>query len=422
MRTEIGFREKKRRMLVERIDPDWQWTKYRKVSLFRDDGPKLSYPSKYQPVTEASTLHRSLAKASEDQRFTTTKIKNRDERRDKRKQFHEHWLTSFGKLKDEIIIPLAAGDEFDELHFNTEAGFVWWIVQVFDVLRKKELDPTKVEALEAATDIMIDVPNPAKVASEGDDFFPFQRAVLDPPPDPATMLDGSVNDHSSYIQRNISRDQETWSVNYLELLEVLGITISGRLQDGVKLGFESLDPETRPVAKGFNLGEATLTGFPFLDVQRGRFGSRSDKKIKKEDLENKNNPLRLKIVPVLQPQDLLTYIWMLCAEELVELPDVEFEPCKNFDECGNVLKRDRARSCKHCNKMVVQHKEAGFVWWSVVQRKSTYAHAKKSDADYVDYTECSKSFTKVHEVRNHQREYCTQNCSAKQRSKTSKSG
>jgi hypothetical protein len=76
-------------MLVERIDPDWQWTKYRKVLLSRDDGPKVSYPSKYRPAAEASTLHRSFAKAfnSDERRdrfdayrFTTTKIKNRDER------------------------------------------------------------------------------------------------------------------------------------------------------------------------------------------------------------------------------------------------------------------------------------------------------------------------------------------------------
>ena len=197
--------------------------------------------------------------------------------------------------------------------------------------------------------------------------------------------------------------------------KILGLTISKKLQDGVKLTFESLNPETRPkeqVVKGFKLGEAklgeaTFTGFPFLDVQRGRSGSRSDRKIKKEELGNKSNPLTYKIETVLQPKDLLTYIWMLCAEELTELPDVEFEPCKNFDECGNLLKRDRARACKHCNKLVVQ-------------RNATYVVTKKSNAGYADYFECSKSLTKVHEVRKHQREYCTQNCSAKQRSKTSK--
>ena len=102
-------------------------------------------------------------------------------------------------------------------------------------------------------------------------------------------------------------------------------------------------------------------------------------------------------------------IWMLCAEELTELPDVEFEPCKNFDECGNVLKRDRARACKHCNKLVVQ-------------RNATYVVTKKPNAGYVDDVGCTKSSTGEHEVRKHQREFCTQSCSAKQRAKTANSG
>ena len=410
-------------MLVERINPDWQWTRYRKVSLSRDDGPKLSYPIKYRPTNDAATLHRSLAKAFSDQRFKTTEIKDRDLRRSRRKQFLEHWLTSFGKLKDEIIIPLGVGDGFDEFHFNKEAGFVWWIVQVFDALRSDSRVTADIQAVDAYG-IMIDVPNPAKVASDDDDFFPFQRAALEPPPAPVASVDGkTVNDHSSYIQRNIPRDQETWSVNYAELLEILGLTISGRLQDGVKLTLESMDRETMPVAKGTGDYDGyTITGFPFLDAQRGRFGSKGDKKFGSKDDKKNVNPTEFtyKIESVLQPQDLLTYIWMLCLEELTELHDVEFDPCKNFNECGNVLKRDRARACKHCNKLVVQHKEAGFVWWSVVQRNSRYAIAKKADADYVDYVECSKSLTKVHEVRKHRREWCGTSCQSKNRAKTSK--
>ena len=371
-------------MLAGRIDPDWRWTRYRKVELSRDDGPKLSYAITYFPTSDAPTLHRSLAKAFEDQRFKTTEIKDRDLRRSRRKQFLEHWLTYFGLLDS---------NDFNEFEFNTEAGFVWWVVQVFDALRSRDLNPAEVDALDAATTIMIDVPNPAKVASDESNFFPFQRAILDPQP-PKT---------ESYIKRQISREQDTWSVNYLELLEVLATTIRTKLQDGVKLTFAELEPRKESV-KAFvlgeaKLGEATLTGFPFLGSQRGRSGSRSDRDIRLEDT--------YAIETVLQPKDLLTYIWMLCAEELTELPDVEFEPCKNFDECGNVLKRDRARACKHCNKLVVQ-------------RNSTYLLYKKSNADYADYFECSKSLTKIHEVRKHQREYCTQNCSAKKRSKTSK--
>jgi len=411
-------------MLVERINPDWQWTRYRKVSLSRDDGPKLSYPIKYRPTREASTLHRSFAKAFSDQRFKTTEIKDMKLRRSRRKQFLEHWLTSFGKLKDEIVIPLGAGDGFDEFHFTKEAGFIWWIVQVFDLLRSDSRVTVDVQAVDAYG-IMIDVPNPAQVASDDDDFLPFQRAIVEPPP-PVTAINGKVNDHGSYIKRNISRDpreQETWSVNYAELLEILGLTISERLQDGVKLTLESMDHENMPVAKGTgDYSGYTIKGFPFLDARRGGFGGKGDKAFGSKDDKKHVNPTEFtyKIESVLQPQDLLTYIWMLCLEELTELLDVEFDQCTNFDECGNVLKRDRARACKHCNKIVVQHKEAGFVWWSVIQRKSTYAHAKKTNADYVDYVECSKSLTKVHEVRKHRRIWCAPSCESKQRSKTSK--
>ena len=412
-------------MLAERIDPDWQWKRYRNVELTRDDGPKLSYATTYFPVSDAPTLHRSLAKAFEDQRFKTTEIKDRDLRRRRRKQFLEHWLTYFGKLtadkaviadevKDKFSPQLKGefpsndvmgkiqeqftGNQFDEFEFNKQAGFVWWIVQVFDALRSRDLNPAEVDALDAATIIMIDVPNPAKVASDEDNFFPFQRAILDPQP-PRT---------ESYIQRQIPREQDTWSVNYLELLEVLATTIRTKLQDGVKLTFADLEPQKESVTAftlgEVKLGEATLTGFPFLDVPRGRTGSRLSHEIELD----KETPLNLKIETVLQPKDLLSFIWMLCAEELVELPEFEFEPCQNFDECGNVLKRPRVRICQHCNRQVIQ-------------RASTYVLYKKSDDDGVDDVGCAKSSSRAHEARPHQRKYCAPSCDAKKRAKSRKS-
>jgi len=396
-------------MLVERIDPDWQWTKYRKVLLSRDDGPKVSYPSKYRPAAEASTLHRSFAKAfnSDERRdrfdayrFTTTKIKNRDELRDKQNQLHENWLTSFGKLKDEIIIPLGPGDEFDELHFNKEAGYVWWIVQVFDVLRANNMDPEKVKAYDAFG-TMIDIPNPAQVASDDDNFFPFQRAVLDPPPDPVTAIDGTVNDHSSYIRRNIPRDQDTWSVNYSELLEVLAITISRKLQDGINLSFESLDRDTMPVAKGSGDSKGiSITGFPFLNVPRGRYGNRGGKV---------DNPLDFthKIDAVLQPKDLLTFIWMLCAEELTELPHVVFENCKAFEFCGNTIKRPALRPCKYCRLQVSLYSDP-----TVNDGEPILANVHDVHGVTVD---CDKSGDGQHEWSKPRRDWCSSACQHKNR-------
>jgi len=379
-------------MLVERIDPDWQWTKYRKVSVSDKGVLKPSYAIEYQPVLEASTLHRSLAQAYQDHRASGKKIQ----------EVLENWISRFGLISGTMEL-------FDGTEFMKEASQVWWIVQVFNVLRTHEnpdrtigIDPALVKSTDAVT-LRLDIPNPGWLVGMDGDFVPYNWAIIKPPPEPTKMSDGTTNDHNDNIsERKIGKDQIKWNVTYLELLEILGLTISKKLQDGVKLTFEALTQ--KPTKKAFvlgeaKLGEATLTGFPFLGSQRGRSGSRSDRDIRLEDT--------YAIETVLQPKDLLTYIWMLCAEELTELPDVEFEPCKNFDECGNVLKRDRARACKHCNKLVVQ-------------RNSTYLLYKKSNADYADYFECSKSLTKIHEVRKHQREYCTQNCSAKKRSKTSK--
>ena len=254
-------------MLVERIDPDWQWTRYRKVELSRDDGPRLSFASKYRPASEAATLHRSLAKAFSDQRFKTTEIKDRQLRRSRRKEFLEHWLTSFGKLTA------------DEISDDVKSKFAPQFKGEFN-----NMGPAQVKDFDAFGTIL-DVPNPAQVASDDDGFFPFQRAVLDPPPAPA--IDGTVNDHSSYIQRNISRTQEIWSVNYSELLDVLGLTISQKLEGGIKLTFELLDHDSMPVVKVETL----------LDYTH-------------------------KIDEVIQPKDLLSYIWILCAEELTELANI----------------------------------------------------------------------------------------------------
>ena len=378
-------------MLVERIDPDWQWSRYRKVELSRDDGPKLSYSSKYRPTSEAVTLHRSFSKAFADQRFKTTEIKDRQLRRSRRKQFLEHWLTSFGKL--------TADHDFDEFEFNKEAGFVWWVVQVFDVLRAKNMDPVKVKPYEAFS-TMLDVPNPAQVASDGDEFFPFQRAALDSPRAPVTMLDSSGNDHSSYIRRNISRDQETWSVNYSELLEVLGLTISKKLQDGVKLTFESMNRETMPVPKGSDdFKGISVEGFPFLNVPRGRYGTRGGKVENLLDLKHKINM-------VLQPENLLNYIWMLCAEELTELPDVVFENCKGFEFCGNTIKRPALRPCKYCRLEVSLHSD------------QTVRDSAPILANVHDVTgDCDKSPTNRHEVRKHNRDWCSKSCQHRNRSK-----
>ena len=106
---------------MERIDPDWQWTKYRKVSLSEKEGLRPSYAIKYQPILEASTLHRSLAQAYQAHRASGKKIQ----------EVLEDWITRFGLISGTMEL-------FDGNEFMKEASQVWWIVQVFDVLRNHE--------------------------------------------------------------------------------------------------------------------------------------------------------------------------------------------------------------------------------------------------------------------------------------------
>ena len=55
-------------MRIEKINPDWQWTRYRKVTVTRDS-LITSYEQKYRPAFDADTLHRRLAKAYDDRRI-----------------------------------------------------------------------------------------------------------------------------------------------------------------------------------------------------------------------------------------------------------------------------------------------------------------------------------------------------------------
>ena len=107
------------------------------------------------------------------------------------------------------------------------------------------------------------------------------------------------------------------------------------------------------------------------------------------------NPLDYthKIDAVLQPADLLTYIWMLCAEELTELPNVVFENCKAFEFCGNTIKRPTLRPCKYCRLQVSLHS---------INRDQTVSDSAPVLANVHDVTvDCDKSPTNRHEVTNH---------------------
>ena len=382
-------------MLVERIDPDWKWSRYRKVEMIlSDDGLKVSYKvsyaSTYRPVSDASTLHRSLAQAYQDHRASGKKIK----------AVLEDWLSRFGLLTG--VVGTFSGNEF-----MREASQVWWIVQVFNVLRNYEhldssigVDPAAIKGTDAIT-LRLDIPNPGWMVDMDENSIPYFWAIVKPSPEPTAMIDGTIRDHSDNIsERNIEKSKVKWRVTYLELLEILGLTISQKLQGGMKMTFESLDRETMPVVKGSGDYKGyAVKGFPFLNVPRGRYGTRGGK------IENPMN-YTYKINPVLQPQDLLTYIWILCAEELTEIPSVDFDSCKNFEICRSVIKRSRSRSCKHCREMVhvLQGEDSTDAVGNTVPTL-----ASKDSVNGLTVA-CDKSPTNRHEVRKPKQEYCSSTC------------
>ena len=403
-------------MRIEKINPDWQWTRYRKVTVTRDS-LITSYEQKYRPVFDADTLHRRLAKAYDDRRIRRVKIYD----------VLENWLSLFGVLSGDI-------EDLDENDFMKEAGQVWWIVQVFNVLRNYEydgtvgLDPTRIKNSNAL-EIRIDVPNPSRVAGLGDGFFPYDWATRSPLDPGIAMSDNAITESAHTSERNISAKQATWQVTYLDLLEVIAKTIHAKVQGSVEITFEALNTIVLE-EQGVNPSD-----FTFLNVSRDKFGSR---KIPEKNANPANDTYRIE--PVLQPKDLLGYIWMLVAEEFTEIPSVNFENCKGFDNCGNVLKRTRSRACRYCRLVVyavtsyqsgdiaknddlinqavpihLRREEWGDSAKRVVEGITTLVSTGSGNGED-DY--CARSPNNLHAMRKYQREWCSSTCQVRNRKKT----
>ena len=403
-------------MRIEKINPDWQWTRYRKVTVTRDS-LITSYEQKYRPASDAVTLHRRLAKAYDDRRIRRVKIYD----------VLENWLSLFGVLSGDI-------EDLDKNDFMKEAGQVWWIVQVFNALRNYEydgtvgLDPTTIKNSNAL-EIRINVPNPSRVAGPGDGFFPYDWATR-PPLEPETAISGNTIAEIVYTsERNISANQGIWQVTYFDLLEVIAKTIHRKVQGSVEITFGALSTIVLE-EQGVNPAD-----FTFLNVSRDKFGS---SKIPEKNANPTNNTYRIE--PVLQPKDLLGYIWMLVAEEFTEIPTVNFENCKGFNNCGNVLKRTRSRSCRYCRLMVyavtsyqigdieknddlinqavpihLRREEWGDSGKRVVEGIMTLVSNANGNGED-DY--CAKSPNNLHSMRKYQRKWCSSTCQVKNRKKT----
>lgn len=404
-------------MRIKKLNPDWQWTRYQKVTATRDNFI-TSNEKKYWPGLDGATLHRRLSRAYDDQRIRQIRIVS----------VVADWLSKFGVLWGSI-------DDFDERRFIREAGQVWWVVQVFNMLRNYEyygevgLNPAAIESTDALT-LILNVPNPRRVKGMDNNFPPHEWATR-PPLESETSLTGNdIDQNFQASERNISTKAATWQITYLDLLEVVAITIRKKLQGRVELDFESLNSKVFTHSKT-QPETATRTEFSFLNVPRDKNGIRTQPKI---PFEEQNNPLGYgyKIDAVLRPKDLLGYIWLLVAEEFTEIPNIDFVNCKGFSNCGNTLKRARSRACRHCQKFVysvtsyqssdlaqtddlinqavpvhLQREEWGDSKNSTVQDVTVLIH-KNSNGRESDL--CDKSPDSLHEQRAPQKEWCSPTC------------
>ena len=407
-------------MRVEKLNPDWQWTRYQKVTATRDNFI-TSNEQKYWPGLDGETLHRRLSRAYDDQRIRQIKIVD----------IVSNWLSEFGVLSGGI-------DEFDEHGFIQEAGHVWWMIQVFNVLRSYEyygavgLDPAAIDSTDALT-LMLNVPNPRRIKGADSNFPPYEWATRPALETKASLTENVINQNFQASERNLSIKSATWQITYLDLLEVLAITIRKKLNDNVQLDFETLN--SKEITHTETQSEtALLREFSFLNVPRDANGIRTQPKI---SIEEQATPLGYgyKIDAVLCPKDLLAYIWLLVAEEFTEIPNVDFVNCKGFADCGNTLKRARSRPCKHCQKSVysvtsyqssdlsqtddlinqavpvhLQREEWGDSENSTIQGVTVLVH-KDDDGRETDL--CTKSPDELHEQETSKKEWCNPTCRSK---------
>ena len=65
------------------------------------------------------------------------------------------------------------------------------------------------------------------------------------------------------------------------------------------------------------------------DVTRNRFG--------KKDIANANKTTGHRITTVAAPRNLSGYIWLLIQQQLEKIPNIDYYPCRNFENCAQEL-------------------------------------------------------------------------------------
>ena len=309
-------------MQVTRINPEWIWNRALHVNI-TDTYISHTNTDKTTIPHEKPALHRTLMrefekflKSTEPTIFheiikgTTPDNHALYARKTfvtQRKKLIIDWYEAYGPLQVGFAakLPNEIGVTRDKERprrnridvFMEEAGAVWWVVNVLDRIggigayRDYLAIKPKETRVTTANSLTIEVPNPmltnidwgaAEAARKGEGIGQILQAD----------------------NKNIT--SPTWQVPYSSLLKWVIEYINQYLKENTY--FTNENP---------------------WDVTRDRFG--------KKDLANATKTTGHRITTVAAPRNLSGYIWLLIQQQLEKTPNIDYYPCRNFENCAQEL-------------------------------------------------------------------------------------
>ena len=265
---------------INRINPDWTWSK---VSPNTETGL-----IEWRPPYEAPALHLTLA--DRYQQFLDKELGAAE--------FLEGWARDFGYLDAEAREAVGFVDHIEE------SRRVWWVVQVLNVFTEENIDPEQMQILQADRERYA-VPNPMYGMEPPQDQ---QRQVA---PDVTYNVRGEydwIADRLAWDHLR-SNDPGTWETSYGVLIGAVMGTIDEYLQRHTSQVYES----------------------PW-NIKRDRFGRR---------MRGKVDTATHRFQRVIEPGDLLGYIWLRIADHFEDGINLKYYECEGFERCGMWMVKPR---------------------------------------------------------------------------------
>ena len=309
-------------MQVTRINPEWIWNRALHVNItdtyishtntdtttIPHEKPALHRTlmrefEKFLKSTEPTIFHEIIKGTTPDNHA----LYARKTFVTQRKKLIIDWYNAYGPLQVGFAakLPNEIGVTRDKERprrnridvFMEEAGAVWWVVNVLDriggigayhdclAIKPKETSVT------TANSLTIEVPNPmltninwgaAEAARKGEGVGQI-------------LQEGNKNIASP-----------TWRVPYSSLLKWVIEYINQYLKENTY--FTNENP---------------------WDVTRNSFG--------KKDIANANKTTGHRITTVAAPRNLSGYIWLLIQQQLEKTSNIDYYPCRNFENCAQEL-------------------------------------------------------------------------------------